>query len=383
MPSLSRDELYTMVWADPMRTVAAGFAMSDVALRKYCVAANIPVPERGYWAKLAAGKPVKQAPLPPREPGAGEMIQIGGYSWNPDLEAQLAEPVPSRPHFAEPIDEVMQRVVGRRVRRLPFSRDLTVPHKGLRRILERDAKRAAKFAVHGWTWDQPKFAHGFERRRLLILNNLGLALAQHGAGMEVRGESAREINVTVGATRLRLAMDHLAAKPNRHGEWPTWEGSAADKMRIQVQANGAKDVLFEVADDETGKVEGKLATAAIEIVVAGEIAYRKRAEESYQRALEHREYLKAELDRRRREAERLAEERRLAEQKARRELLFQQAHDWRLAQDIRSFVRDVQARDSNAAKDPGFERWRLWALVEADALDPTQNGSFSVPEDPC
>lgn len=383
MPSLSRDELYTMVWTDPMRTVAAGFAMSDVALRKYCITATIPVPERGYWAKLAAGKSVRQTPLPPREPGASEMIHIGSYPWNPDLEAQLAEPVPSAPNFAEPIDDVRQRVVGRRVRKLPFSRDLVVPHKGLRRILEREAKRASKFAVHGWTWDQPKFDHGFERRRLLILNNLGLALAQHGAGLEVRGESAREVNVTVGATPIRLVVDHLAAKPNRHGEWSTWEGSAADKMRIQVQADGAKDVLFEVADDETGKLEGKLATAAIEIVVAGEIAYRKRAEESYQRALEHREYLKAELDRRRREAERLAEERRLAEQKARRELLFQQAHDWRLAQDIRSFVRDVQARDSNAAKDPGFEQWRLWALVEADALDPTQNGSFSVPEDPC
>lgn len=215
------------------------------------------------------------------------------------------------------------------------------------------------------------------------LNNLGLALAQHGAGMEVRGETAKEINVTVGATRLRLLLDHLSAKPNRHGEWQTWEGSAADKMRLRVRAEGSENALFEVADDETGKLERKLAEAAIEIVVAGEIAYRKRAEDSYQRALEHREYLRAELDRRRREAERLAEERRLAEQKARRELLFQQAHDWRLAQDIRAFVQDVQARDPDAAKDPGFEQWRRWALVEADALDPSQNGSFSVPENPC
>lgn len=52
MPSLTREELHKLVWADPMRTVAQRFNISDVGLKKHCVAAGIPVPERGYSTRL-------------------------------------------------------------------------------------------------------------------------------------------------------------------------------------------------------------------------------------------------------------------------------------------------------------------------------------------
>ncbi len=38
-------------------------------LAKICAAANIPVPARGYWAKLQAGKHDKRWPLPARALG--------------------------------------------------------------------------------------------------------------------------------------------------------------------------------------------------------------------------------------------------------------------------------------------------------------------------
>ncbi|THD65961.1 hypothetical protein [Phenylobacterium sp.] len=69
MTTLTREALYTLVWAEPVRKVAAKLGMSDVAFKKYCVRGGVPVPERGYWAKLAAGKRVTQIPLPHRDPG--------------------------------------------------------------------------------------------------------------------------------------------------------------------------------------------------------------------------------------------------------------------------------------------------------------------------
>src|SRR5262245_50789361 len=47
----SRKELYDLVWSQPMRTLAMGVGISDVALAKHCKKLNVPVPSRGYWAR--------------------------------------------------------------------------------------------------------------------------------------------------------------------------------------------------------------------------------------------------------------------------------------------------------------------------------------------
>jgi hypothetical protein len=40
-----------------MTKVAADLGVSDVAVKKICDKHRIPVPGRGYWAKIAAGQP--------------------------------------------------------------------------------------------------------------------------------------------------------------------------------------------------------------------------------------------------------------------------------------------------------------------------------------
>ena len=60
----TRDELYELVWSEAMRTLAPKFGMSDVGLAKVCKRMRIPRPGLRYWAKKAAGQPVKRARLP-------------------------------------------------------------------------------------------------------------------------------------------------------------------------------------------------------------------------------------------------------------------------------------------------------------------------------
>lgn len=64
---LRREELYELVWAEPMRSVAARLGISDVALGKACKRLGVPRPARGYWAKVAAGHRGKR-PRPSRDP---------------------------------------------------------------------------------------------------------------------------------------------------------------------------------------------------------------------------------------------------------------------------------------------------------------------------
>jgi hypothetical protein len=62
--TLTREQLYERVWSQPMVKVAAEFGLSDVAVKKMCRRMNVPTPERGYWAKLAAGQKMRKPMLP-------------------------------------------------------------------------------------------------------------------------------------------------------------------------------------------------------------------------------------------------------------------------------------------------------------------------------
>lgn len=76
--SITREELYALVWTDPMTVVAARFGISDVSLAGVCLNHKIPVPPRGYWAKLRSrtAKTPRRKRLPPLTPGVSAEVQL-------------------------------------------------------------------------------------------------------------------------------------------------------------------------------------------------------------------------------------------------------------------------------------------------------------------
>jgi len=63
---LTRDELYTLVWAEPMTTLARQYGLSDRGLAKLCDRKGIPTPGRDYWAKLQSiHRQINKAPPGP------------------------------------------------------------------------------------------------------------------------------------------------------------------------------------------------------------------------------------------------------------------------------------------------------------------------------
>lgn len=63
MIKVTRSKLYAMVWSKPMTRLAKEFDISDVGLAKACRKNDIPLPPRGYWAKLEAGQEIEATPL--------------------------------------------------------------------------------------------------------------------------------------------------------------------------------------------------------------------------------------------------------------------------------------------------------------------------------
>lgn len=62
--SLTREELYELVWSESMQNLGPRFGMSDVGLKKICSRLRVPTPGRGYWAKKAVGRAPRRIPLP-------------------------------------------------------------------------------------------------------------------------------------------------------------------------------------------------------------------------------------------------------------------------------------------------------------------------------
>ena len=63
-----REKLYEEVWKEPVLVVANRYGVSNVALAKACRKLAVPLPPRGYWARVRAGrKAPPRPPLPPYE----------------------------------------------------------------------------------------------------------------------------------------------------------------------------------------------------------------------------------------------------------------------------------------------------------------------------
>ncbi|MGB3831272.1 MAG: hypothetical protein WA975_05350 [Mesorhizobium sp.] len=83
----TREEFYELVWSTPLTHLAKEFAISDVALHKICRKHDIPNPPLGWWAKKAAGKKVKQTPLPKAKAGSADRITIASANLSREAAA--------------------------------------------------------------------------------------------------------------------------------------------------------------------------------------------------------------------------------------------------------------------------------------------------------
>ena len=59
-----REKLYEVVWQRPVTEVAKDYGVSGVYLGRVCRTLRVPVPPRGYWAKVRSGQIVRRPKLP-------------------------------------------------------------------------------------------------------------------------------------------------------------------------------------------------------------------------------------------------------------------------------------------------------------------------------
>jgi len=90
--SLNREQLYELVWSEPMLKVASRYEVSSSYMARVCTLLNVPRPERGYWAKLAVGKAPPKPPLPEARPGDESIWTKGGAPYSKKNKALPRSP---------------------------------------------------------------------------------------------------------------------------------------------------------------------------------------------------------------------------------------------------------------------------------------------------
>lgn len=166
--TFTRQQLYELVWQRPLREVARELGISDVGLGKACRRLAIPLPGRGYWAKVAAGQELTPIPLP-RTSNVPSQISFTPVEPPPPREAPPPVPPKKQQHVEAPLVLSMLQSPHPLVRELQRAlRKQEVDTHGLRTV---NAPKGCSIAV------SPER----QERALAILDTLLLRLKSAGA----------------------------------------------------------------------------------------------------------------------------------------------------------------------------------------------------------
>lgn len=372
-PTLTRQQVYDLVWAEPVRKLAPRFGVSDVAVAKLCRNHDIPLPPRGYWAKLAAGKKVARTPLPPRGLGVEGLIHRGrqDYYYHHAAPADLADIELGRPpSFEEPAESVILRV-RRLVGTVTVPRDLSRVHPAIEAILQSDDERRRKYEAspHRFVFDAPMFASPFERRRLRFMNGLLRAFQRLGLRPSLSPrKDPTHIGIIVGHQHIGLHVD----EPGRERSgWRTdreLTQPASTILRVSL-GRPVGGLTTEWRDSKDRRVEDDATEIVVSAMTAGELIYRQQEIAHHHWLVERQQQLREERRVRKLEEERKERERLAAQEQARIDQLWDEAERHRKANDIRAYVLAALADGSSDRA-----QWAAWARAQADRLDPLISG---------
>lgn len=379
----TRESLYEEVWAEPVSRVAPRYGISDVALGKVCRKYRIPLPPRGYWAKINAGKPARKLPLPNAREFENYSLPL---SRSPTYD-------PNNPDASRKKAITAQERIGL----IAVPDELDSPHRLIRAASKRLKRKAG--------WDNYKglrsapaeifnfeVTHGAINRALLVGDTLIKALERQGMKVWVDSETSRTL-MGLNDTSLPIAMSEHVAR-TKH-EVTAAEQKAIERWQRSPNRWGT-GYHYPSPPDYDYHPTGKL-TISIG-------SYPSRSwSDTPKTSLEHRlhQVVAGALD--------LIEEERIrTEEQERRRLAWQKAKDrhdrqvelrkrelkqleglkasstqWLEAERLRQYIDAVeQAAASNGGPSEELADWIAWARIKADCIDPLVAVSDAILDSP-
>jgi hypothetical protein len=359
--TLRREELYEKVWTTPIHKLSTEFGLSDVGLGKVCRRHKIPVPGRGYWARLQSGQRLKRPPLP----------LIADARLN-NIEIFPSDP---RPPIREPEDGELQ---------IPTilvadDRALTHPH----------ALRIERFILQTKTDDMGLLLSRKGRvvpvsvspealpRALRIVDALLSAVEAASYTLNWKSPYNTDLSITVLDEKLPFLISEIVEriehKPTRDEltreklelSWhpPKWDYKPSGRLKITIDCTDFRGVRHTWSDGKKKRLEGYLGHFMVGLILAARAIKQGREE----RAEQQRKW----AEERKQEAEKEA---RRAEYNRKAEVVGKLAGSWNQSKLLREFANTLstEAEKISASEDQKQDLHALvvWTLRYADFVDP-------------
>lgn len=373
--SMTRQELFKLVWSEPVSRVAERFRLSDNSLRSVCLGEDVPLPPRGHWARARAGQKVKRPRLPhPEREDAIVRIRLG---------AERTAPAPSRP---EPAALVSRRAYEARPGNRITVRAGSSRHAWARELahqlrkgnsLSQTGMREGSVAA-----DAVKVvvAEASIARAAALIDALARALEKRGValgppdiarwhhGTRRQGLLIEGVPVTLRLSEKSTQVAKAKPEPPRN-PWQSerrfdYQPTGQFTLRIRALEERYFPAERTLRDRPRALLEERLNEAMVAITEAVCEVLQKREE----RAEAERREAAARARRWELERERQAEA-------ARRQALEEMAERWRRAQLLRDFIAAVEAEGAVPGPPDAPQEltdWLRWARAYASKLDPLQ-----------
>lgn len=403
--TLSREDLYELVWSKPVRELALDFGISDVALAKRCRRLGIPIPGRGYWARVDAGQQPYRPKLPQRAP---QWSDQGALTVAPSENATPQGPPPSTEDqvwlqeklAAEKLNEASIAVPSTTRKWHPAiqeyreqldqaAEELRASRKADERYQKRpEWRKRVESDGDAWKWRWVKdrgqrlcdthkpaaFRVSLDsyKRALSIVNALAIAAENRGFAVQKDEKigrvvfSGHQADIHLRVTEILQEKSRSRIRYDGKSEQEAYQVPTG-RLRMTLAIGYREGPSFE--DGDSNKLESQLNRLF-------EGMYRLVLK-VWQQDRKHLEFWRnmEEEDRRRAEAGRLRaeQERAVAEERARRKSLSSEASKWAESLRIRRYVHHIRATASErGVPEDSLKKWIEWALIVASELDPSE-----------
>jgi hypothetical protein len=340
-----RESLYREVWEDPISKLAIRYNISDVALAKVCRKLHVPVPPRGYWARIQHGQHVTRPKLPKLPNGA--------------LEEATISPVLVR-------SRILPDVV---VKQMEFEVD---PAHRISIDLTRELHplvRKARAVLNGKSAPSDKdlplavqVGKSSRERAFCLLSTMLYAFEERGFKIEVCSGTNSGSFVIINDEPLQFSLKEETRKPDARLTANTDHSSDAmreDETRLvfRIHAYWAQGYRKMWADGARRLLEEQLNDMMPALVELSAVIRKERLECERRNAEIHEEFRQRDLER------------------ARRQQMESDLKNWRIAVDMRTLVAQVSSQASDEKnRTPEVARWIKWANWVASVNDPLHEG---------
>ena len=348
--TLTRKELYDLVWSKPLSTLAKEFSYSDTGLRKICIKHNIPLPLFGHWMKVKHNKKVSVKELP-----KGDNKVIIKFKKNGTLVDNAIHPNSERAIIKKDIESH---------KGLP----LTVPEKITNSdplIKEARADLRDKKAAL-WSRSQDLINTSSEilnievsksniARALRFMDTLIKLIKKRGHSIIVENGTFIIINEEELKVRLKEFTKRIKVIDN-NTTWDRYEYKASGALSFRIEEYPEK--IFR--DGKTSSIEEQL----LNILITLELKAKKQKERRIEHEIQNKLY-KEKIAKE--EAYQLLKQTELDNFNK----LFQNATRWHKSQYIRNYINEFKehAIKTNSL-DSDKKQWIDWANEKADWYDP-------------